>query len=331
MATSEQEEIARLRAINEELESDLLETQDQLLSLTEKENGVPEKAVKDAYLAVIRGVNFWIDDVSGHKDFRFRSKWQEHLQSKSRKETLEDLGLDARCHDITWQKRLGDKPSAHYTFLSIVVVNAIRDSIFHRSRTSSTRGAMYPFSMDDKSIKLVDELQQAMGSEELGRDENQILRWRGETISAMNSQRKSRERLQHEIEKTSQDLAKDLEEWLDHRVLQDHKRSLLQYVVDPAVEFARLAGCARKKYILEGENFVPGPVPDGSSWNIRNVSNWRQIAPLDARGVFHCLWPMLVRKGTGGQPDNQLVQPTMIGFLDTDLDLPEMMQSDRGS
>lgn len=113
-------------------------------------------------------------------------------------------------------------------------------------------------------------------------------------------------------------MAKDLEEWLDPRVLQDRKTSLRQYVIDPAVEFARLAGCARKKYILETQELRPGPVPSDSSWNIRDASNWRKIAPSEARGVFHCLWPMLVRKGTGGQPDNQLVQSTMIGFHNAD-------------
>lgn len=169
MATNEQDEIARLRAINEDLELDLSETQDRLFGLTEKENDVPEKAIKDAYLAIIRGVNFWIDEVSGHKDFSFRPKWQEHMQSQGRQESLKKLGFDARYHDITWQKKLGEAPSAHYTFLSLVITRILRREIFNRSETSSTRGAIYPFSLNDKSIKLVNELQQAMGSEELGK------------------------------------------------------------------------------------------------------------------------------------------------------------------
>lgn len=168
MATSEQEEIARLQAINEELESDLLETQDQLLSLTEKDNDVPEKEVKDAYLAIIRGVNFWIDEVSGDKEFDFRPKWLEHLQSGNRKESLADLGFDVRCRNITWQQRLGEKPSVHYTFLSLVIVNVLNDRVFDRSSTTS-RGAVYPFSLNENFIKLVEELQQIMGSDELGR------------------------------------------------------------------------------------------------------------------------------------------------------------------
>ncbi|KAF7529689.1 hypothetical protein G7054_g9759 [Neopestalotiopsis clavispora] len=259
MATSEEEEIIQLRETIEELTSDLLESQDQLLSLTEKENDVPEKTIKDAYLAIIRGVNSWIDDVSGHKEFTFGPKWLEHRQSSRRRESLEDLGLNARCLDITWQQKLGEKPSAHYTFLSLAI------------------------------LKL-----------------------------------KSRERQRDEADEILKRLTRTLEEWLDPRVLQDRKKTLQQYVIDPAIEFAQLAGCARKKYILEVENFVGGPVPNGSSWTIRDVSNWRHITPQDARGVFHCLWPMLVRKGIGSQSDNQLVQPIMIGFLaDADLDLPE--------
>lgn len=143
----------------------------------------------------------------------------------------------------------------------------------------------------------------------------------------MNSQQQSRKQMQDEIDEILKILTDDLSGWLDHRVLQDRKTSLQQYVIDPAIEFVRLAGCAHKKYILEVANFAPGPVPDKCSWNIRDVSNWRQITPSEARGVFHCLWPMLVRKGTGSQPDNQLVQPTMIGFRDPELDLPELPQS----
>lgn len=143
----------------------------------------------------------------------------------------------------------------------------------------------------------------------------------------MNLQQQSREQMQHRVDEVLEALTKELEGWLDYRVLQDREKSLKQYVINPAIKFVRLAGCAHKKYILEDANFIPGPVPDICSWNIRDVSNWRQITPGESRGVFHCLWPKLVRKGVGSQPDNELVQPIMIGFLDADLDVPELSQS----
>ncbi|ORY66497.1 uncharacterized protein BCR38DRAFT_430487 [Pseudomassariella vexata] len=308
-----QEEIEWLISLNDQLHADLEDCKDQLFEILQKENDVPEQTIKEAFTTILEGIEYWIDEISSHRHFDFKEQWARNLQN-NRKEKLADLGLHQRCHDITWQMKLGELPNCYFVILSMVIAKTIFGEILSHQ-------GIFPVGLPRGHIDLVKDLQGIMASDELRRDHTQISKWRGETISAMTTAADYRSSLEKRSDEIFRKLKHDMRPWTGADALTEHSEGLRQNVIDPAISLSRMIGCAHKAYALESEKINPGPVPSHAlSWTVKDIRTWRNIPSRDVVGTFHCLYPGIVRKGGVGQNDRRLVSPTLLGYRSPELE-----------
>ncbi|KAH8894352.1 hypothetical protein GQ53DRAFT_839951 [Thozetella sp. PMI_491] len=311
------QEIIRLRKENAGLVQDLDACKDQLFELMRKENDIPEHSVKEAFASVFDGIESWIDELSSDENFDtiFKAQYLQNLKSNSRREDFSILGLDPRYLEMSWTMKLGKLDTCHFIILSLVIARCVTEDIIRLSQIPEVGGPL-PFGLPSEAINLVKRLQHTM-STSLKRDEIQIARWRGETMSALVAFEDFDEEADNQSKETLRDLVPRLQFWIGKGLSGQQLASLRRNVIDRASKALQMISCSKKRYALVMESVKPGPIPDSLlSWNIKDVGSWSKLPAKDAAGVFHCIYPGLTRKGANGQNDLPLVVPTLLGCRD---------------
>lgn len=157
-------EIQRLNGENVQLRSDLEECKDQLFDLLQKQNDIPEQAIKDTLIQITEGIDSWIDDVSGDERFDFKVQYQRNIQSQNRGQIFATLGTST---DLAWQTNMSKLGTCHYAVLSLVISHWVIDEVLLlRVRN---RWPLHPFGLSESQAEVFQDVQLAMKSESDGR------------------------------------------------------------------------------------------------------------------------------------------------------------------
>jgi hypothetical protein len=167
------EDIAQLKEQNAQLNNELEDCQDRLLELLQKENDVPEQALKQEFIRIFDSIEAWIDDVSGDENFEFDDRWNSRIENNHLEQLILSLGLDESCNDPEWLEKLRVLGTCHYVVLSLVIARCLMEDIFRYNLTVSW-GDIYPLSLEEDVIEGIVEMQDVMASDALRRGQQSL-------------------------------------------------------------------------------------------------------------------------------------------------------------
>lgn len=157
-------EIERLRRENEQLRADLEDCKDQLFDLLQKENDVPEQAIKDSFNSIITGIDYWMDEVFTEASVEtiFKRKFLQNIKANDKKKRFADLGLERRFYANTaWLIELSKSEACHNVVISLVISDFLTHEIF-RTEQANDLGNAYPHGVSDEDVDLLVRIQKHM-------------------------------------------------------------------------------------------------------------------------------------------------------------------------
>jgi hypothetical protein len=145
-------EVKRLALENSRLQDELLDCKDRLFDLLQPENDPSEQGIIDTFSQVTKGIDAWIDEVSGDEGFDFRIMYGQNLRKSCRAEIFNSLQLPT---DIAWQAYLGKLTTSHFVILSLAIISGLMDDVLLREE-------IYPFGLTEEQVKVMDAVRRAM-------------------------------------------------------------------------------------------------------------------------------------------------------------------------
>jgi hypothetical protein len=154
--------ISKLRQERAILTQELEFCKGEMLDLLTEENDISEQEIREDFANVLRGVDSWLDDVSGDQDFDPRVHFRQVMSDKKREcgAYFHRLGVAQELVDLTDRE---NSRVSHYAILSLVLIGEVIECVFGLDLKQPERSLdLHIWGLTEPQTEFLHVIQQAM-------------------------------------------------------------------------------------------------------------------------------------------------------------------------